>query len=111
MIWELSGNSAPYGQQKTPTTSREGRSSKRSGEGGIRTPDDPKAIPDFESGAFILSATSPSAPLLAGIDPPGALETCSAQPSELAPPSMPPGCLFLRRVHPRPNTTVFPDTP
>ena len=30
-----------------------------SGEGGIRTPDDPKAIPDFESGAFNRSATSP----------------------------------------------------
>ena len=29
------------------------------GEGGIRTPDDPKAIPDFESGAFNRSATSP----------------------------------------------------
>ena len=29
------------------------------GEGGIRTPDDPKAILDFESSAFNRSATSP----------------------------------------------------
>ena len=31
------------------------------GEGGIRTPDDPEAIPVFETGAFNHSATSPAA--------------------------------------------------
>ena len=35
----------------------------QSGEEGIRTPDDPKAIPDFESGAFNRSATSPDRPV------------------------------------------------
>lgn len=36
------------------------------GEGGIRTPDDPKAILDFESSAFNRSATSPGGEISIG---------------------------------------------
>ena len=41
-----------------------------SGEGGIRTPVDPKAQPDFESGAFNRSATSPRTDRTVGAEHP-----------------------------------------
>jgi hypothetical protein len=47
------------------------------GAGGIRTPDDPEAILDFESSAFNRSATAPMVLLRSSID--HQILTCSAQ--------------------------------
>ena len=47
------------------------------GAGGIRTPVDPEAEPDFESGAFNRSATAPVEKLSVTIDPATAPERLS----------------------------------